>query len=112
GDAAQPHEHDVRLARVRPQRIVGAAGHDELGELRREEALEPAQALELGYLFGDAPLERLVPLRQLAPITRLLIVEPLLLQAGADPGLEQDRVERVWEAGPGARRGVAAHSAR
>ena len=90
--------------------IVGAAGHDELGELRREEALEPAQPLELGDLLGDAPLQRLVPLRQLAAMARLLVVQALLLQAGADPRLQEHRVERLGQVVLGAELDAAHHA--
>ena len=47
GEAAQVEEDDGDLAPVALQRIVGAAGDDQLGELRREEALQPADLLEL-----------------------------------------------------------------
>jgi hypothetical protein len=77
------------------QGIVGAAGHDALGEVGREEALEPAEALELSHLLGDAALERLVPLGELLTMARLLIVKPLLFQTRADSSLQQDRVERL-----------------
>src|SRR5262249_38971107 len=65
GEAVQVEEHHGHLTPMSLQGIVGAAGHNELGELRREEALETTQALELGYLVGDTALERLVPLSQL-----------------------------------------------
>jgi hypothetical protein len=44
-----------------------------------KKALETAQPLELGDLLGDTALERLVPLGQLLPVARFLIVQPLLL---------------------------------
>src|SRR5262245_51124826 len=87
GEAAQVEEHHSHLAPMGLQGIVGAAGHDELGELRREKALETAQLLELGDLLGDTTLERLIPLGQLLPVANLLIVQTLLLEARADPGL-------------------------
>ena len=45
GEAAEIQEHDGDLAPVAAQRILGAARNDQLRELRREEALEPADAL-------------------------------------------------------------------
>ena len=66
GEAAQVEEHDGDLAAVALQRILGAAGDDQLGELRREEALEPRQPLELGDLLAHALLQRRVPVGELA----------------------------------------------
>ena len=65
GEAAQVEEDDGDLAPVALQRIVGAAGDDQLGELRREEALQPADPLELRDAVGDALLERAVQLGEL-----------------------------------------------
>ena len=74
GEAAQVEEDHGDLAPVGLERIVGAAGHDQLGELRREEALQPAEPLELGDLLRDALLERPVPLQpeERLPWLRLL----------------------------------------
>ena len=36
---------------------------DQLRELRREEPAQTPQALELGYLIGDAPFQLYIPLR-------------------------------------------------
>ena len=66
GEAAQVEEDDDDLAPVALQRVLGAAGDDQLGELRREEALQPADPLELRDPLGDALLERAVQLRELA----------------------------------------------
>ncbi len=93
----QIDEHDGDLPPVGLERVGGAPGHDELRELRGEEALEPAQPLELGHLLRDAVLQRLVQLRELAALARLLIVKALLLQARADPRLEQHGLERLAE---------------
>ena len=92
GEAAKVEEDDGDLAAVGAERIVGAAGHDQLGELGREEPLQPAQALHLGDLVLDALLERPVPLGQLQRVLGLLITEPLLLEAGPDPGSQQHGV--------------------
>ena len=58
GETAKVEEHDGDLAPVRPEGVLGAAGHDQLGELGREEALEPAEPLELGDLLLHPLLER------------------------------------------------------
>ena len=46
------------------ERIVGAAVDDRLGELGREEALEPPQPLQLADLVLDALLEGLMKLQE------------------------------------------------
>ena len=43
------------------ERIVGATADDQLRELGREEASQPADALELRHLLGNALLQRSVP---------------------------------------------------
>ena len=50
GEAAQVEKHHDDLAPVGLEGIVGTAGHDELGELGREEPLEAAELLELADL--------------------------------------------------------------
>jgi len=80
--------------------FVGAAGHDELGQLRGEEALEPAQLLELATLLGDAPAQRLVERGQLATMARLLIVQPLLLQATRRSALARARARTACPGSP------------
>ena len=75
GEAAEVEEHHGHLAPVGLERVLGAAGHDQLGELGREEALEPAQPLELGDLLLDPLLERPVPVGELlvqAPISSFM----------------------------------------
>ena len=62
GEAAQVEEDDGDLAPMALERIVGAAGDDQLGELRREEALQPARPFELADALRDALLERAVEL--------------------------------------------------
>src|SRR5207244_2443864 len=47
------------------QGVVHASTHDHLCEPGRKEALEPAEALDLGDLLGDPLLEGLVPLPKL-----------------------------------------------
>ena len=66
GEAAQVEEDDGDLAPVALERVLGAAGDDQLGELRREEALQPADLLELRDAVLDALLERAVQLGELA----------------------------------------------
>ena len=86
GEAAEVEEHDRDLAPVGLERIVGAAGHDELGELGREEALEAAELLELADLLLDAALERPVPLGALLGEILHGVVEVLDPQHRLDPG--------------------------
>ena len=52
-EAAEVEEDDRHFPAVRLQGVLRAPRHDQLGELGREEALEPAQPLELAHLLGD-----------------------------------------------------------
>ena len=61
GEAAQVQEDDGDFAPVGLERIFGAAGDDQLGELRREKALEAAQPLKLGHLLAYPLLQSLIP---------------------------------------------------
>src|SRR5207253_7490088 len=65
GEAAEVQERDCHLTSVALEGVLGAALDDQLGELRREEALESAEALDLRHLLGDPLLEGLVPLPKL-----------------------------------------------
>jgi hypothetical protein len=85
GEAAQVEEHDRDLAAMALQRILGAAGDDQLGELRREEALQPADPLELAHAVGHALLEAPVQLGELALLAQHLLVERLDAQQRAHP---------------------------
>ena len=93
GEAAQIEKADRDLAAMGLQRVVRPACHDELGELRREEALQSAEPLDQRDLLRDALLERAVPLLQLPRVLRFTVAQPLLLQAGADAGPQQYGVE-------------------
>src|SRR6266566_2413653 len=97
GEPAQVDEHDGDLAPMGLEGVGGAAGHDQLGEVRREEALETPEPLELGDLLRDTPLQGLIELGELTPISSLLIVESLFLETSADPGLKKHWVERLGE---------------
>ena len=97
GEAPEVEEHDDDLAPVGLQRVLGAAGHDQLGELRREEALEPAELLHLGDLLLHALLEQTVPLRQLAGVLPLEVPQALLLQARAHSRAQEHHVEGLGE---------------
>ena len=86
-----------------PERVLGASLHDQLGELGREEALESAQALELRHLLLDAPLQRLVPLAELARLSLDRVVELLDPQKGAHAREQLGLIDRLGEevVGPG-----------
>jgi hypothetical protein len=94
---AQVEEDHGDLAPVALEWVLGAPRHDQLGELGREEALEPRELLELGHLLAHASLERLVPLRQLARAARILIAQALLLEAGSDARPQEHRLEGLGE---------------
>ena len=53
--------------------------------------------LDLGDLVPDALLQGPVPLGQLLRVPGFLVPEPLLFQAGADPGPEQHGIARLRE---------------
>jgi hypothetical protein len=103
-------EHDRHLASVGPERVVGATRDDRLGQLRGEKPLETPQPLQLGDLLGDARFQRPVQLGQLPAVTRVLVVQALLLQAGADPRVQQHGVERLAEVILGAELDAADHA--
>ena len=65
GEAAQVAEHDGDVAAVAVEQLLAARGQHQLGDLRREEALQPRHALDLAELLGDALLEALVHLGDL-----------------------------------------------
>ena len=105
GEAAQVEEDDGDLAPVALERIIGAAGDDQLGELGREEALEAADARQLVDAFRDALLERAIELGERAFLRTQLVVERLDAQQRAHPrqqlGLADRLAEEVVGAGVG-----------
>src|SRR5207245_7026330 len=84
-------------ARMGREGVGGTAGNDRLAEGRQEEALETPEPLELGDLLRDTPLQSLIELGELAPISSFLIVESLFLETSTDPGLKKHWVERLGE---------------
>ena len=90
GEPAQVEEHHGDVAPVALERILGAAGDDQLGELWREEALEPAQALELGHLLLHPMLERVVQLAQ-------LVVKRFDAEQRAHPGEQLRLIDRLGQ---------------
>ena len=65
GEAAQIEEHHSHFAAMAHEGILRVAGNDEFGELRRHEALQARQPLELLHLLRHAMLQRAVPLCEL-----------------------------------------------
>ena len=57
GEAAQVAEHDGDVAAVAFEQLLAARRQHQLGDLRREEALQPGHALDLAELLGDALLQ-------------------------------------------------------
>jgi len=82
---------------VRLERIVGAARHDELGELRRKEPLEPAKLLELAHLLLDTTLQRPVPLGALVGEGLHGVVEILDPEHGLGAGDERRLVHGLGQ---------------
>ena len=60
-------------------------GDDQVGDLRRQEAPQAADPLDLVDLLGDAPFERGVPLGELARLVLDGVVQRLLAQHRAHP---------------------------
>src|SRR5499426_3504752 len=93
GEAAQVEEYYRDLPPVRLEGVVGASRHDELGELGGEEALEPAELLDLAHLLLDALLERPVPLGALVGERLDRVVEILDSEHRLDPSDERRLID-------------------
>ena len=65
GEAAQVAEDDRDLATVALEEGLVARRDDQVGDLRREESLQPPHPVDLGDLFLDPLLELSVPLGEL-----------------------------------------------
>ena len=76
------------------ERLVARA-HHELGELRRQEAPEPADALQLIDLLGDTLLERPVPRGELGRLGDDRVVVALDPQQRAHAREQLGLVERL-----------------
>ena len=95
----------VTLAPVAFEQTVGPVrGGDQRRHLRGQEALEPADPLDLRHLGRDPVLERAVPLGEFMRLPLELgglllhgIVQRLDAQHGADPGHEGRLIERLDE---------------
>jgi hypothetical protein len=97
-------EHGDDLAAVALEHLLVAAGDDEIGQMRREEALQLTDALQLDELRGDPFLESPVPLRQLAGLDLKapglvlgLVVQGLDPEHGLDPGDQRGLVDRLGQ---------------
>ena len=84
GEAAQVEEHDNDLAPVCLQQVLAAAIDDRLGNLRRKEAFQSRQAVELRQLLLNALLELPVPFGELRRLRSNLVTQHLLLERCAD----------------------------
>ena len=71
-EAAQIAEHDRDVAAVAVEHLLVAVAENEFGDLRRQEALEPAMRSICAELIGDALLERLVPAREIGRLAATL----------------------------------------
>ena len=77
-------KNDRDFAAMALQRILRAAGNDQLRELRREEALEPPEPLQFRHLLCDALLQRAVPLLELRRLLEHRILQRLDAQHRLD----------------------------
>ena len=76
--------------------LVARRDH-ELGDLRRQKALQAADALDLGELLCDALLERLVPDREVGRLRLHLIVQRLDAQHRLHAGDQRRLVDRLGQ---------------
>ena len=90
GEAAQVAEHDGDVLAVAVEQLFAARRHHQLGDLRREESLQPRHALDLAELLGDALLEVAVHVGD-------LVVQLLEPQHGFDPRHQRHLVDRLGE---------------
>ena len=103
GEAPQVQEHHGHLPPMALERVLRVASHDQLRELRREEALEPSQAVELRHLLPHALFQRLVPLRELGRLQLDGVVEVLDPDQRADARQELRLIHGLGQevVGPG-----------
>ena len=97
GEAAQVQKNDGNLAPVAFQRIIGATGDDQIGQLRRKEAFQATDLLQLFHPFGDARLKRLVPIRQFGLLPHHLVVQMLDAQQRPDAGQQLGLIHRLGQ---------------
>ena len=90
GEAAQVAEHDGDVLAVAVEQLLAARRQHQLGDLRRQEALQPGHALDLAELIGDALLEVAVHVGD-------LVVQLLQPQHGLDPRHQRHLVDRLGE---------------
>ena len=79
-----------------------ARGDDQLGDLRRQKALEPAHPLDLGDLLGDALLERAVPVGEFGGLLLHLVVQRLDAQHRIHPRDQRRLIDRLGQVFVGA----------
>ena len=81
GKAAQIAEHHRDLAAVAvEQRLVAVGGGDQLRHLRRQETLQPADALDLAELCLDPLFQRPVPVLQLVGLLLQLAARTVVMR--------------------------------
>ncbi len=81
------------FAPVALEGILGVAGHDQVGKVRRKEALEAGEPIELPDLVGHALLQGAVQLGQLPRLRLHGVVELLDPEQGADAGQQLGLVD-------------------
>ncbi len=97
GEAAQVEEHHRDLAPVALQRIVGAAGDDRVGQLRREEALQPPHLASCSTPSATRCSSVAVPLRQFVALPVHLVVERLDAQQRVHAREQLGLVDRLGQ---------------
>jgi hypothetical protein len=93
GEGAQVAEHHRDVAPMALQERLVAGGHDQVGQLGREEPAQPAQPLQLLDLLLDPLGEGAVPLGQLGRLPLDGLVVALDAQQRPHPGQQLGLVE-------------------
>ena len=80
-----------------------ARGQNDLGNLRRQEALEPAHAFDLGDFFRDALLEGAVPVGEFVRLSLHLVMKLLEAQDRSHTRYQRGLIDRLGQifVGPG-----------
>ena len=97
GEPAQVAEHHDDLAPVALEERLVAGVDDQLGQLRRQEAAQPAHPLDLGHLRRHAALQLLVPGRELVGLALDRVLVALDPGQRGHPGEQLVLVDRLGQ---------------
>ena len=83
-ESAEVAEDYRDVAAMALQHLFVASGENKVDNLRREEAFEPTDPLDLDELLADALLKRLIPACEVGGLRLHLIIELLLAEHRLD----------------------------